>query len=145
MDSAGPGLHGELLRALPPGGVLWLRAGGNSLWPLLLDGDSLRVERCAERDLAPGDVAVVAFPDGRLVAHLVVGTAPLRTASSVGVLDPLPLEALGRVTGFRRGARTWPWPRALGQLLRWVPGAARAAKGLPGARALVRRVRDRRA
>lgn len=134
--------HAALLRGLAPGGVMWLRAGGKSLWPLLRDGDSLRVERCAEPDLAAGDVAVVAFPDGRLVAHLVVATRPLRTASSVGVLDPLPLEALGRVTGFRRGERAWPWPRALGRLLRWVPGTARVAKALPGARALIRRVRD---
>jgi mycothiol synthase len=144
MAAGGPDVHRELLRALPPGGVLWLRAGGKSLWPLLRDGDSLRVERCTEADLAPGDVAVVAFPDGRLVAHLVETVAPLRTASSVGVRDPLPLEALGRVTGFRRAGRTWPWPRDLRRLLWLAPTTARLAKALPGARALVRRLRDER-
>lgn len=136
-------MHPELLRALPPGGIIWLRAGGKSLWPLLRDGDSLRVERCGEADLSPGDVAVVAFPDGRLVAHLVVQRAPLRTASSVGMLDPLPVEALGRVTAFKRAGRVWPWPRRLNLALRWLPSAARLAKHLPGARALVHAARDR--
>lgn len=135
-------VHLALLRGLPEGGVLWLRAGGRSLWPFLRDGDSLRVERCAAAALRPGDVAVVLLPPGRLVAHVVASAAPLRTASSVGVVDPPPLEALGVVTAFKRAGRVLPWPRRLNLALRYVPGLARAVKQLPGTRRLVRRLRD---
>jgi hypothetical protein len=77
-----------------------------------------------------------------MVAHLVVGLAPVRTASSVGVMDPPALGVLGRVVAFQRAGVTVPlppWSRlALGRL----PGAARWAKQLPGARRLVRWLRD---
>ena len=106
-------IHEALLRALPAGGVMWLKAGGISLWPLLRDGDSLRVARVLDvSGLALGDVAVVKLPSGVLAAHLVVSVTPLHTASTAGVIDPSPAEPLGRVTGFRRGDRVLPWPRA---------------------------------
>lgn len=136
-------VHEALLRGLAPGAVMWLRASGRSLWPLLLDGDSLRVQRVREADLRRGDVAVVKLPSGVLAAHLVASVAPLTTVSSVGVPDPCPVEALGRVTGFRRGGVEHGWPAASRWLLRWVPGAARAARRLPLAGAVVRRLRDR--
>jgi hypothetical protein len=136
-------VHETLLRNLPPGAVMWLRAAGKSLWPLLRDGDSLRVQRVSEVELRRGDVAVVKLPTGVLAAHLVASRAPLVTCSSVGVLDPLPVEALGRVTGFRRDGVERDWPALSRVLLRWVPDAARAARRLPLARALVRLLRDR--
>lgn len=121
---------------------MWLRAGGRSLWPFLRDGDSLRVERCDAAALRPGDVAVVVLPPELLVAHLVVSVTPLRTASSAGVPDPAPLEALGVVTAFKRAGRVWPWPRRFNLLLRAVPRLAPHIKALPGARALARALRD---
>lgn len=130
-----------LLRALAPGQRMWMRAGGRSLWPLLLDGDSLQVERTDA--LEPGDVAVVALGEV-FVAHLVARTAPLVTVSSVGVVDPPASEVLGRVVAFRRRGVVVPIPRGARQLLRLVPGAAALLKSVPGARALVRRLRDRR-
>lgn len=136
-------VHETLLRGLTPGAVMWLKASGKSLWPLLRDGDSLRVQRIAEADLRPGHVAVVKLPAGVLAAHLVVSLDPLATASSVGVLDPGPVEALGLVTGFRRGGVEHDWPELSRLLLRWVPGAARAAKRVPLSRTLVRLLRDR--
>ena len=136
-------MHEALLRGLAPGGVMWLKAAGNSLWPLLRDGDSLKVERVTEASLHLGEVAVVKLPSGVLAAHLVAGLEPLRTSSSVGVVDPLPVEALGRVIGFRRGGVVHAWPRATRLVLRWLPPAARALKRLPLSRRLARKVRGR--
>jgi hypothetical protein len=134
-------LHEALLRGLAPGGVMWLKAAGNSLWPLLRDGDSLKVERVSEAQLHLGEVALVKLPSGILAAHLVAGLAPLRTASSVGVLDPLPLEALGRVVGFRRDGVERDWPAWSRLALRFLPVSARALKRVPLSRRLVRRLR----
>lgn len=138
-----PDVHETLLRGLAPGAVMWLRASGKSLWPLLRDGDSLRVQRIIEAELRTGDVAVVKLPSGVLAAHLVASLQPLTTSSSVGVLDPRPVEALGRVTGFRRAGVEHAWPELSRLLLRWVPVTARAAKRLPLSRTLVRLLRDR--
>ncbi len=134
-------VHEGLLRGLSPGAVMWLRASGNSLWPLLRDGDSLRVERADVTTLQRGDVAVVKLPAGVLAAHLVVSLEPLQTSSSVGVLDPQPLEALGRVVGFRRGAHVYGWPESGRLLLRFLPATARLLKRLPLARRTVRLLR----
>lgn len=131
------------MRGLAPGAVMWLSASGNSLWPLLRDGDSLRVERTDGADLRRGEVAVVKLPSGVLAAHLVVSLHPLQTSSSAGVLDPQPLEALGRVTGFRREGLVYPWPESRRWLLRFAPSAARALKQVPLARQLVRLIRGR--
>jgi hypothetical protein len=134
-------VHEALLRGLAPGGVMWLKAAGNSLWPLLRDGDSLKVERVTEASLHPGEIAVVKLPSGVLAAHLVAGLEPLRTSSSVGVVDPLPVEALGRVIGFRRGGVVHAWPGSSRLVLRWLPPVARALKRLPLSRRLARKVR----
>lgn len=134
-------VHETLLRGLSPGAVMWLRAAGNSLWPLLRDGDSLRVERASSVRL--GELAVVKLPGGPLAAHLVVSLEPLQTSSSVGVLDPLPLELLGRVTGFRRSGVVHEWPEPRRLLLRFLPSSARALKRLPFARRVVRLIRGR--
>lgn len=134
--------HEALLRALPTGGVMWLPARGKSLWPLLRDGDALRVVRLDEGALALGDVAVVKLPGDVLVAHVVATLNPLRTASSVGVIDPAPLEVLARVTGFRRNGVTHDWPQFASSVLRWLPSTSRALKRVPGLRAVVRALRD---
>jgi len=134
-------IHEALLRGLAPGAVMWLQASGRSLWPVLRDGDSLRVERVDPASLREGDVAVVKLPGGVLAAHLVVSTQPLQTASTAGILDPLPLEGLGRVTGFRRNGVVRPWPRNLRQVLRFWPSAARVLKRVPLVRGVVRRLR----
>lgn len=137
-------LHESLLRGLAPGAVMWLRASGNSLWPLLRDGDSLRVERTDEASLRVGEVAVVKLPGGVLAAHLVASRAPLQTASSVGVLDPQPLEALGRVTGYRRAGVVHEWPAVGRWVLRWVPPTSRVLKRLPLLRRVVHWLRPAR-
>lgn len=121
---------------------MWLRAAGNSLWPLLRDGDSLRVERVDPAALRLGEVAVVKLPGGVLAAHLVASLGPLQTSSSVGVLDPQPVEALGRVSGFRRAGVVHEWPEVSRMLLRWLPRTARVLKKLPLASRLVRALRD---
>lgn len=136
-------VHEALLRGLTPGAVMWLRASGKSLWPLLRDGDSLRVERTDAQSLELGEVAVVKLPSGVLAAHLVISLTPLQTASSVGVLDPLPLEALGRVVGFRRDGVVYPWPEAGRLLLRWLPATSRALKRVPLMSQVIRLLRDR--
>ena len=136
-------VHEALLRGLAPGAVMWMRASGGSLWPLLRDGDSLRVERTDETSLRLGEVAVVKLPTGVLAAHLVNALQPLQTSSSVGVLDPQPLEALGRVTGFRRDGVVREWPASGRLLLRWLPATALVLKKLPLARRVVRRLRER--
>ncbi|MBL8914892.1 MAG: hypothetical protein JNM17_29575 [Archangium sp.] len=135
--------HEALLRALTPGAVMWIPAAGNSLWPLLFDGDSLRVERVSQGALRRGELAVIKRPDGILAAHLVVSADPLITESTAGVRDPLPLEALGRVTAFRREGRVIPIPESLALALRWWPLAARVAKRVPLVPTLVRALRSR--
>lgn len=122
---------------------MWLRAGGRSLWPLVLDGDQLHVERCQVSAIRPGDVALVAFPKGPLVAHLVQQTAPLVTVSIVGVADP-PSELLGRVVALRRRGVTVSLPRGTAMVLRLLPSLATRLKAVPGLKTLVRRLRDRR-
>jgi hypothetical protein len=123
---------------------MWIPAAGKSLWPLLRDGDSLRVQRVVSAtNLKPGDVAVIKRSDGILAAHLVVSVEPLRTISTAGVEDPTPLEALGKVTGFRRWGRVWPWPDQLSLVLQFWPGAAEVIKRVPLVRATVRALRDR--
>lgn len=131
----------RLLRALQNGRRLWARTSGRSMWPVLRDGDGIRILRCERGDLRRGDIAVFTRHDGRLVAHFVVTEAPLRTCSSMGALDPPGAELLGRVVEVRRGRVRLPLPSTARHLLRWAPVAARAARRLPFAIALVRALR----
>lgn len=132
-----------LLRALPNGQRMWLRAGGRSLWPLVLDGDQLQVLRADEASLRRGDIALVVNPTGQLVAHLVRSVGPLVTESSVGVVDPPSKEVLGRVVAVRRGALRLSIPRGAHLVLRQVPRVSSVLKRVPGLRSLVHRLRDR--
>lgn len=136
-------MHEALLRSLSPGAVMWIPAAGNSLWPLLFDGDSLRVERVLPGALRRGELAVVKRPDGILAAHLVVSTDPLSTESTAGVADPLPLEPLARITGFRRNGRVLPWPGSFALALRYWPLAASTLRRVPLVRPVVRWLRSR--
>lgn len=120
---------------------MWIPAAGNSLWPLLLNGDSLRVERVEESALRRGDVAVIKRPDGILAAHLVSRTDPLETISTALVTDPLPVEGLARVTGFRRAGRVYPWPSTLSLALRHWQTVTSPLKRIALLRSLVRRLR----
>jgi hypothetical protein len=133
-----PRLRGLLL-ALWPGQTMWLSAAGRSLWPLVLDRDALKVERCDEAGVAPGDVAVIDAPQS-LVAHIVVQVDPVVTASSVGVRDA-PAPVVGRVVAVRRNGRTVPVPRGLRHVVRLVPGLALLLKRSDLVRAVVRRLR----
>ena len=133
-------LHETLLRGLAPGAVMWMPASGHSLWPLLRDGDSLKVERLGN-PLRLGEIAVVKLPSGVLAAHVVASLDPLQTCSSVGVLDPRPAEALGRVVGFRRTGDVRRWTASRRHLVRFVPPAAQILRKVPLLRALVAMLR----
>jgi hypothetical protein len=134
--------HEAVLRALPEGGVLWLEASGRSLWPLLRDGDSLRVERVQAQALRLGDVAVVKLPSGVLAAHLVCGLNPLQTMSTAGVRDHGPMEGLARVTAFRRRGETREWSASTRHVLRWWPMVTALARKVRPLRLVIRLLRD---
>lgn len=132
-----------LLRALRPGQRMWVRAGGKSLWPVVLDDDQLLIERGPEHELRRGDLALVVNQRGRLVAHLVDSLRPLVTVSSVGVADEPAKEVLGKVVAVRRKGVTLRLPVGSRLLMRQVPRAARLLKRVVLVRAFVHLLRDR--
>jgi hypothetical protein len=69
--------------------------------PFLQSGDALFVERETDTRLSPGDIAILARPDGALIAHLVTCADPLRTTSMLGTEDPADFIPLGRVIRVR--------------------------------------------
>ena len=121
---------------------MWLPAGGKSLWPLVLGGDLLLVQRCSKEELAPGDLALLEAPRS-LIAHIVATVEPLSTVSIVGLEDPPGLPVLGRVVALRRGSTRVNIPRGARRLVWLAPIAATALKHVPLLRGLVRRLRDR--
>jgi hypothetical protein len=131
--------HEALLRALPPGGQIWVRVGGRSLWPLVLDGDQLLVQRCERTSLRRGDLAVISWPGTPLVGHLVARVDPFITVSSNGIEDPPDAEVFGRAVAVRRGTVRFDVPR---RVLHLVPKAAKLMRLVPGAKHLVRLIRD---
>ena len=92
---------------------MWIRAYGRSMAPLFSSGAELLAERCAARSLCLGDVAVLAAPEGHLVAHVVCGVAPLRTSTYLGSLDRSSLRAIGKVVAVRRFGLAVATPRLL--------------------------------
>jgi len=130
----------ELIESTPPGHQLWLRGAGRSLYPLLRSGDSVRVLRCAPEQLARGDVALIRV-GRKLVAHVVVSTAPVVTASLLGGKDPSG-EPLGRVTAVRRGVWILPLPRLTRPSLFLGQRVLSGLWSRPRARAWFRRLRD---
>lgn len=135
----------QLLEALPPGGRLWLRAGGQSMWPLLLEGDQLLVVRCSEQVLQRGDLAVITWADQPvLVAHAVKSVGPLVTVSAVGVCDRLGAMALAKVIALRRGGRRIELPRFTPAVITSLIASGALFKHVPGVRRLVRALRPKR-
>lgn len=135
----------QLLEALPQGGRLWLRAGGRSMWPVLLEGDQLLVIRCSEQNLQKGDLAVVTLADEPvLVAHAVKSLGPLVTVSLGGVSDPRDVIALAKVIAVRRGDRKVELPRFTPVLIQALMFSSAVLKHLPFARTVARTIRARR-
>jgi|GEM_PF-2115944 len=130
---------GALLKGQPEGKVMWISVRGRSMRPVLTGGESLKVMRCREGAMKPGEIAVMLRTDGALISHLVVGTAPVRTESFDGKPDAEGLEVLGRAIAVRRGALVMPLPRVpllvLQRLWRLATRSAisRAAYGTAGA------------
>lgn len=102
---------GALLKAQPQGKVMWVAVRGRSMRPVLTGGESLKVLRCAQAALKPGDIAVMLRGDGALISHLVVATDPFRTESFDGKPDAPGLEVLARTIAVRRGKVVVPLPR----------------------------------
>lgn len=97
-------VFGAILKAQPEGKVMWIAVRGSSMRPVLVGGENLKVVRCSAAQLEAGQIAVLLRADGVLVAHLVVGTRPVRTASFAGTVDPPGLEVLARAVTVRRGS-----------------------------------------
>ena len=129
-----------LVEATPPGRQLWLRGAGWSLYPLLRSGDSVRVLRCEPEELTRGDIALVRV-GRRLLAHVVVSTQPVVTASLLGGKDPVGVP-LGRITALRRGGLLLPLPRVASPSLFVGQKLLSGLWTRPQARALLRRLRD---
>lgn len=53
-------------------GHLFFQARDNGLYPLIRDGDILRVQHISYSDLRPGDLTLLERPDGRLAVDLVL-------------------------------------------------------------------------
>ncbi|MFT3841453.1 MAG: hypothetical protein QM723_30975 [Myxococcaceae bacterium] len=100
-----------ILEGQQPGKQMWISVRGRSMWPLLSGGEALRVRRCNESDLKPGDVVVLVRDDGQLIAHIVAGVDPLRTESFLGVPDAPGLKPLAKAELARHGDRDIPLER----------------------------------
>ena len=113
----------QVLERQPVGASVTLRVLGGCMYPLFRSGDSVTVRRCEESDIGRGDVAVVKDAHGRFMAHLVVATGPVRTATFRGTEDNGQLQLLGRVTAIRRSPAVFPLPtiaRPLVWLVHWL-------------------------
>ena len=131
----------DVVEALPLGHRLWVRGVGRGLSPLLRPRDAVRVLRCGPGLLAPGDVAMLRQEDS-LVAHVVLSTAPWRTAPLLGPPDEPGGVALGRVVALRRGPWVMPLPRPFRPALWMAQQAASTAWAWPRSRLVSRRVRN---
>lgn len=88
-----------------PGARLWLPGLGRSLAPLLRSGDALQFERCDEKVLRPGDIALLLRGEVA-TAHLVDAVSPLRTVNLKGEADAPGAAVVGRAVTLRlRGLR----------------------------------------
>lgn len=112
----------DALRALAREGPVPVRVRGGCMEPWVADGAVVRV--AAARVYWPGDVVVAGAPDGRLLAHRVLGyrllggrLALVTRGDGCAVHDsPVSLDrVLGRVEG--AGASLAVRARALGALL----------------------------
>ena len=107
------------------GRTLWLPVRGISMWPLLREGDEIRVEFRPENEARVGDIALLAVPGAR-VAHRLIGRARDGRWIEKGDFNPQaflvqPGEWLGTVIQRRRGGRERPLGRGrfFSRLLLW--------------------------
>lgn len=127
--------------SLPLGRSLWLRGLGISMKPLLWSGDQLLVQRCAESELKPGDIAIGTSSQG-LTAHVVREVNPLVTASLRGFDDRLTLRVLGRATQLDRGGVKLPINALSRAALKVVTQAAVSVRKAPWAVEQIRLARE---
>jgi len=126
----------DVLAARPLGSRFSVRGVGRSMWPLLMSGDRLVVERCSLDAVRPGEIAVLRAPDHHLIGHLVVDTRPFRTSAFLGARDRTDLILLGRVVAIRRAGVRVAVPPALAPVLLLahraaiVAGRARVTRAL---------------
>ncbi len=131
----------QILERQPVGASVTLRVLGGCMYPLFRSGDSLTIRRCEERDIGRGDVAVVKDCHGRFVAHLVVATRPIRTATLLGGEDRGNLQLLGRVTSIVRSPAVLPLPKIARPLVWLIHWLAMRLKDSRTARSAVRYLR----
>lgn len=121
-------LAADLLRAGKPVDIV---VGGRSMWPLLRDGDVVRLE--PTQSIRVGDVAAI-WRDGHLVVHRVASIEPgvVRMRGDNLASDDAPVrasEVLGVVRVHRRGAREVRHDTTLARgLNRLVAGLSRRAR-----------------
>jgi hypothetical protein len=120
---------------------MWIRGLGRSMLPVLLQGDLLRVQRCAEAELELGDIAVTRQSGGPLVAHLVTAKRPLETRGFLSATPDLPAQVLARVVAVRRGRLLLPMGPGARAALWGLYRATVASKRVPLARTAFRIVR----
>ena len=90
------------VEALGRGLTIELTARGDSMRPLLYDGDRLSVEPARAATLRLDDVAV-ALQEGGLLIHRVVSLAPLvLRGDALAEDDAARVQVIGRVVAFRR-------------------------------------------
>lgn len=129
----------QLLQSLLPGDCMWVRVGGTSMWPVLLNGDRVLVRRVDENALHVGDIAALILAGGVPAAHFVSAVDPLRTEGTAGITDVKVLRVIGKIEAVKRwNVRfnlknvTWAlrqWPLAY-QLARRVPGLQKLGRAL---------------
>lgn len=103
-----------ILGELDNGKEIPLRVWGKSMRPLILQGDSIRIERCAQGNLAMGDI-ITFKRDGTYYTHRLLRTVRRGNAlrlvtkgdNEINVDPPIsPDQILGRVAVIQRRNRT---------------------------------------
>lgn len=131
-----------VLEAMAIGETRWVEGFGRSMWPLVRSGDSFLFERCARSALRAGDVGVFVDGRGRLVAHPVVSTRPLRTSSLQGVEDVQGMRVLGRAQRLRTRGREVEVESGVRALLQTFARTAMFVRDSPRIAGAARVVRD---
>lgn len=138
--NAGPVDHvarALIVQALRGGEAVTFTARGGSMWPLLRDGATVRVDPSASRALRPGELGCFARGDVPVV-HRVVATSARGVTFAGDALGrgdgEVPwAEVLGRASVLAQPALRLRWPRA-GEALRALRALGRVARARWGAR-----------
>lgn len=96
---------GLALRLLSEGRKVEIEVAGMSMAPLIRRGDKIVIAPATEAELRPNDIVVVRT-EGKLLAHRVITSEPLRTkGDDAPDEDPSwpPHSVIGRVIAVRRG------------------------------------------